>query len=432
MMRLNQLYIRGFKDPDRKINLEFSPEPITVIYGENGCGKTTLLNVLHAILSRNSSVLSNEKIQEVVLEYSVKGQLQTLHITKKDKKKNNDNDYDYRLANVLQGSSPALFNSKSILFGVQRGIITRYEFRGALQQVVNDLSRRGERETHRRQRQLIDDITSRLLKLQNEAPLDREFDYEQLSKQDHILADFIPIGEVKTAIFKHFRTGQEILSKKVDEAISATLSKAFDIELETEGASPADYQFDLSMVSKLRDNKDFLDIIIQKVTNNSVRNALSRLLEGKETEDSEKMLENKLFRALLINIWRVLEKEENFYARSVDELVKIFNDHLYQGKQLALYPNGAPYIDLGSEKKHSLAQLSSGERHLLTFLTFVLVFGKDRNFFLVDEPEVSLNTKWQRELLPLLSKLNPGAQLIVATHNPFLVNRNTQWLMELL
>jgi len=424
MMRLNKLYIRGFKDPEREIHLEFSPEPITVIYGENGCGKTTLLNVLHAILSRNYSVLSNENVQEVLLEYSVKGQLQTLHLTKKGKKKNND--YDCEPKNAV-----ALFSSKSILFGVQRGIITRYEFRGALQQVVNDLSIRGERENHPRQRQLIDDITSRLLKVQNEAPLDREFDYEQLSKQDHILADFIPIKEVKTAIFRHFYMGQEILGKKVNEALSATVSKAFDIELEAEGTNTTDNPFDWSMVSKLKDNEDSLDII-QKVGDDSLKNALNKLLTGTE-EDSKKMLESKIFRAFLTNLWTVLEQEENFYARSIDKLVRIFNEHLYKGKKLALTSkDNIPYIDLGKNRRHSLEQLSSGERHLLTFLTLVLIFGRDRNFFLIDEPEVSLNTKWQRKLLPLLSQLNPGAQIIAATQSPSVPHRNTQYLVELI
>jgi len=429
MMRLNKLYIRGFKDPKREINLEFSPEPITVIYGENGCGKTTLLNVIHAILRKEYSVLSSEKVKEVCLEYSVDGQLQTLHLIKKSKTENDDN-YDYGPKNDHQGDSLPLFSSKSILFGVQRGIVARYELRGALQQLVNELSIQRERKTHPRQKQLIDDVISRLLKLQTEAH-SQEFDYENLSKQNHILADFIPIREVKVAIFRHFQTGQEILGKQANEALSATVSKAFDIDLATEGENTMDYPFDSSIVRKLKDHPDSLDIV-QKVEDDSLRGALNKLLTGPE-EDSKKMLQSKIFRAFLTNIWTILEKTDNFSARSVDELVRIFNDHLYQGKKLALNPEKtAYYIDLGNKRGHSLEQLSSGERHLLTFLTLVLVFGRDRNFFLIDEPEVSLNTKWQRELLPLLSELNPVAQIIAATQSPSVPYRSTQYLVKLI
>jgi predicted ATPase len=109
----------------------------------------------------------------------------------------------------------------------------------------------------------------------------------------------------------------------------------------------------------------------------------------------------------------------------------VFNAHLYRDKKLVVTEDAA-YIDLGSGKQHTLNELSSGERHLLTFLTAFLIIGRNRNFFIIDEPEISLNMKWQRELLPLLNEISPNAQIIVATHSPSIAHKNTNYLVELL
>jgi predicted ATPase len=64
-------------------------------------------------------------------------------------------------------------------------------------------------------------------------------------------------------------------------------------------------------------------------------------------------------------------------------------------------------------------QFSSGERHLI-FLFCAAVLGKGRStIILVDEPEISLNFKWQRKLVDSLLRLGGGdsAQFVFATHS---------------
>ena len=63
MIRLHRIIIKGFKDPEREVDFEFSTENITVVYGENGCGKTTFLRILHAVFNRNENILKEEKVQ---------------------------------------------------------------------------------------------------------------------------------------------------------------------------------------------------------------------------------------------------------------------------------------------------------------------------------------------------------------------------------
>jgi predicted ATP-dependent endonuclease of OLD family len=63
--------------------------------------------------------------------------------------------------------------------------------------------------------------------------------------------------------------------------------------------------------------------------------------------------------------------------------------------------------------------LSSGERQLLRLLCNTLVARENSRLFIIDEPEISLNVKWQRQLLDVLldCTARTSLQFLVATHS---------------
>ncbi len=66
-------------------------------------------------------------------------------------------------------------------------------------------------------------------------------------------------------------------------------------------------------------------------------------------------------------------------------------------------------------------QLSSGEKQLLVIMLTVLVENGEHYALLMDEPEISLHIEWQQQLIGLIRKLNPHAQIILSTHSPALI-----------
>ncbi|MFJ9541604.1 AAA family ATPase [Streptomyces sp. NPDC101225] len=66
-----------------------------------------------------------------------------------------------------------------------------------------------------------------------------------------------------------------------------------------------------------------------------------------------------------------------------------------------------------------LDNLSSGERQILLLLLNTVLARQSTRLFLIDEPELSLNVKWQRQLMGALLALTEGTpvQFIVATHS---------------
>ncbi len=148
-----------------------------------------------------------------------------------------------------------------------------------------------------------------------------------------------------------------------------------------------------------------------------------------KTKDSKLTENSKIFRSMLLNIIESAE-EPNPTLEAISKLIDIFNEHLYDGKKLIVDEEKA-YIILKNKKFHELSELSSGERNLLSILTLFLIIGNERIFLMIDEPEISFNMKWQRDFLPLLSRLNSKAQIIVASHSPSIAHNNSKYLIEL-
>jgi energy-coupling factor transporter ATP-binding protein EcfA2 len=77
--------------------------------------------------------------------------------------------------------------------------------------------------------------------------------------------------------------------------------------------------------------------------------------------------------------------------------------------------------------------LSSGEKQLLLMLCNLLVAGDENGIFIVDEPELSLNVKWQRQLTTALLELAAGTstQFVLATHSISLLARHRESVVML-
>ena len=78
-------------------------------------------------------------------------------------------------------------------------------------------------------------------------------------------------------------------------------------------------------------------------------------------------------------------------------------------------------------------QLSSGERQLLLLLCNSLLSRAESALFIIDEPEISLNAKWQRKLIPALLACVPtsNVQFILATHSVEIITGHREFLAQL-
>lgn len=96
------------------------------------------------------------------------------------------------------------------------------------------------------------------------------------------------------------------------------------------------------------------------------------------------------------------------FASTIDSLFS-------RGKKLQTSESGLS-VTLADGKLISPAQLSSGEKHLLLILLQSMT--AEQNSVIVDEPELSMHIDWQHCLTETIHRLNPHCQLILASHSP--------------
>ncbi len=87
------------------------------------------------------------------------------------------------------------------------------------------------------------------------------------------------------------------------------------------------------------------------------------------------------------------------------------------------------YIKLPNRPKFNFNQLASGYSAILKII-FELLLRVERKpnksntegIVMIDEPEVHLHIELQKKIMPMLIKMFPNIQFIVATHSPFILN----------
>jgi predicted ATP-dependent endonuclease of OLD family len=110
-------------------------------------------------------------------------------------------------------------------------------------------------------------------------------------------------------------------------------------------------------------------------------------------------------------------KKRDWLFDTLNELFKPTNKRFVESEE-----DSRPSILLSNGVKLSLFQLSSGEKQLLIILFTVLCQDEKPSILLLDEPEISLHTRWQHELIEIIRTLNPNCQVIAMTHSPSIFN----------
>jgi len=115
----------------------------------------------------------------------------------------------------------------------------------------------------------------------------------------------------------------------------------------------------------------------------------------------------------------------------LDRFVKNINTFL-TGKKI-IYKLTQGFSIVTTTKKLEPSQLSSGEQQLILMFCYALTARDRPSVFMIDEPEISLNVKWQRQLLQSLTEITSGSdiQFILASHSLELISQHRDKVVKL-
>lgn len=140
-----------------------------------------------------------------------------------------------------------------------------------------------------------------------------------------------------------------------------------------------------------------------------------RSLQGRSRK--QKNLAAELLLPYVKSLERRLDAVEPIY-RLIDKFVRIINGFL-RDKAISYRQSEGFAIRNQQGKPLKPADLSSGEQQLLLLFSYVLTAREMPSVFMIDEPEISLNIKWQRQLVQSLLDITEGAsiQFMFASHS---------------
>ena len=125
-----------------------------------------------------------------------------------------------------------------------------------------------------------------------------------------------------------------------------------------------------------------------------------------------------------------LEEDKERIFASLQLYEKTVNSFL-NDKSIKVDENGILNIKAPSPSELNWSLLSSGEKQILILLTQALLKFDKPVVYIADEPELSLHVTWQERLLKSLVTLGGQMQVIVATHSPDIVGNFQDKVIDL-
>jgi predicted ATPase len=376
MAHITEITIEGLLGNSESIHLKLNRD-VNVFFGENGCGKTTLLKVLDAALSIDGSAMAQLPVTKAVVDiYSINAKRVIRHTWERDSK-NRDSERLRQLA-LLDGDYQ---ESAEVQF-----LLSRAQAQNEWKQSPKGKSNSSWSHTF--------------------LPTTRLYFGGVGSRRLHASTSNLSEGELDQAF-------AESVKRAWLQFYSKTLSDVRTVQ-----------ESGLVTVLKHVLDPSNEDISGLSVDSSAVYDRVARFLSRQPQSDRISLGSQSAFKRRyekdanlrkivdnLNDMERSIEQAMVPINRFLDTITRLFS----KGKSLQLSDNGLQ-VFLADGRSLPIAQLSSGEKHLIKILLYSMSAGP--NSVLIDEPELSLHIDWQRLFIQTIHSLNPECQLILASHSP--------------
>ncbi len=386
--------------------LEFNlHDDVNFLIGENGSGKTTVINLVVAVLNVRIRELINLEFSEILIKLkSIEDKKKpTIRILKRDsiityglrEKSRIKESYVHfrnrpsdsiRIENMIETIQKFI---KISWLSVHRAKIKRYDFR--------------ERVLHS-SRNFPSSVDTKLKELSNR--LIRHFSSLN-SQNDELHNEFLQILVLS------------LLYNKESEDLNWNFSEKLDITKREKVFKEIFTQFGVSQ-KKIN--------IVLKSHFSALNNTMEKMIKEKELKlngnDFEVLIGTRRVDYIAAEWMKIVKKRKDIFQYR-DRYLKILNDML-SNKRVEINEENELEITSTTDPKKELNinELSSGEKQLLIILGEALLQENKSWIYIADEPELSLHIEWQEQLVRNLRAINPNSQILFATHSPDIVSDN--------
>lgn len=443
-MKLLGLEVKGLYgcyDYDVKFNSD-----ITFLYGTNGCGKTTILNITEAIITGQLFKLFNYSFSEISLKYAQKkkdDEVKSIIINSEESNlKINFNGVDY-IFNILDLNEniSSLKNTREI----SSYYFNKYDFLFEIKKTFN----------------YVYLPLNRSYITQNE-PMDiysYRFHNRTFIEDDTVIGGDSRDGamiKIESLIYKNHSKMNSTLNKINDLFRNNILKSQLEVNStyeitdcfnEIEKTSIPNLRKIQSAYIKILKDLNLISQSEEDDYNNFFSNFIEEFSHFKKSKSSIEAIGMPIslffkFKEInriqkTIEIAEKMEERKTSVKKPIETFLNTMNSFVRNNedeKEICIDNDGQVYFKTKySNKKISIHHLSSGEKQLITFFAN-LIFNVDKKsagIFVVDEPELSLHLSWQKIFIDKVMEIDNDIQLIFATHAPELVGRRRDKMYRL-
>lgn len=427
-------------------NVSFNDD-LTFIFGENGCGKTTILDIASSIVTGRIFNLFSYRFDEIVLSYrqTKRSRLDKIQI------KAVDGTYELSLNETEMNETIKVIRPNELHsrddddYSFERRFMSAYQFPHFLKKTFNyiylPLSRNSQDGID-----MIDSILyrrHRAMLYSEKDIVNKNYLNDSLRYVEEIVrSSCMKISSLENSINAKFRSSIFTSSLKITSeydvsklVTSVRDSGAFqsieqsrreyiktltaigewndDTEKRVENFFKK-YQVVFEKVQK-QDSKGRLGVTIEFLTMNMEFDRIKEIASQAQKIEAEKEKVRTPITAFLNTV-------NSFFEMSEDKKRILIND---EGRIIvsAELP----------QRRLSLYNLSSGEKQIIIIfacLIFGLTTGQS-GIYIIDEPEASLHLAWQKSFVEAIRRVNSSIQLIFATHAPEIIGRYSDHAVRL-
>ena len=376
---------------DRSININFQKdENVKILIGENGTGKTHILNILYYILSGKIEKLADIEFEKVILKIK---NIEQIEISKQDiiafYREDLGRDYNWYK-----------YKRREInLFDFDEDIKYFEKVKEKIKKIKIEISK------------IVNSNTLIYLPTYRRV----EEDLEKLG-----LSDIIDKFETKDNKFIQF--GMDDTNQYIQKLLNDIKKLSLEGFNEMSGDiinTLIDNNNNIDKTySKTIKNIEILNIILDRSKKVSTKNK-KIIIEKVENEEIFKEDNKQLF-LFLTKLIKIYNKQ-----RKKDELIKKFKNicNKYLVDKNFFYNESAVELSLRNSKNNSplnLNTLSSGEKQLVSIFARIYLACEKNFIIFIDEPEISMSMEWQKMILSDILDSSKCKLLFTTTHSPFI------------
>lgn len=408
-MKIRKISVKGlFHTFDHEIR--FNDSGIAIIIGENGIGKTTLLQIINSIFTKKFDFLFTIDFNLIEIFFSrIKWS-----ITK-------DDDGNININNPIKNDS---FTIKPI------NERDAYFMRRFLEQINEDewFDRRIGRPVTR----------DEIIKRYGQDPIaqsERPIWFDELITENRVM--FIQTQRLYKTEYNNERD-----HRKLEYMVDAYSNELVDLLRKNNTAFTStsiqlDSTFPIRLLKVLKKPKEveYVSKVIDEINSlNQYRSLLSAvgIIDKQDDEVINKSLEtlNNPSALSILDLYITDNKQKldvfRYTAQKLNLLLQIINKR-FKHKHLFIDKETGFVIKSESENKDiAVKNLSSGEQNELIIFYNLLFKTTKGDIVLIDEPEISLHIAWQQQLIADLKEIakETGISLLIATHSPDIIGDN--------